>query len=186
VCVCVCACDTVPSPLSPSHSGAAAAQERVLSLKNELLPMLSAIFAAIYSRRFLADAEYLAFSDQLTWDQALQVTDVQFQLPGVPPPETLERYWRMGQLKREAMVSTLSARLGVPWSMWEPQSKLSLEQLAGIPPPQPAGADGKPKPPKPSPHLKPPGTGSVFAPEDTAKRAQAAAQEHAGAASTSK
>jgi hypothetical protein len=143
------------------------------SLKNALLPILTTTFAAIYAADFRDDSLVVALSDNIDLNDAVAVTQVSWILPGVPPPAVVSELWREGTLKREAYVNFLSHLYGMPISAFEPSPKLSIKELAGIPPPEPAAApaaDAKKKKKKAGgaqkggAGLKPPGKRAVHAP----------------------
>ena len=145
----------------------------------EVIPILVTTFSKIYAQEFLDDSAVVALSDNIDLQDAINVTQVSWQLPGVPPPTVVSELWREGSLRREAYLNFLSHLYGLPLNAFEATPKLTLKELAGIPPPEPAAAAGPPsssgdKKSKPKPKggkgLKPPGPSAVHAPHQTADK----------------
>lgn len=138
------------------------------NLKTILLPILTATFAAIYASDFWDDSLVIALSDNVSLTDAIAVCQVSWNLPGVPPPSVMQDLWRCGVLKYSFYTNSLTHIYGLPAEALEPFPRLSLKELAGIPPPAPSapGAKGssKPKTGKAGKGLKPPGKSAVRPP----------------------
>lgn len=137
------------------------------NLKTILLPILTATFAAIYASDFWDDTLVIALNDNVSLTDAIAVCQVSWNLPGMPPPSVMQDLWRCGVLKYSFYTNSLTHIYGLPAEALEPFPRLSLKELAGIPPPAPAapGAKGsKPKAGKAGKGLKPPGKSAVRAP----------------------
>jgi len=106
--------------------------EASLSWKNNIIPILTTVFAKIYASEFLDDAAQIALSDNIDLGDAMAVCNVAWQLPGVPPPSVITELWREGSLKREAYLNFVSHLYGLPMSAFNPTPEIQVRELAGI------------------------------------------------------